>query len=186
MTVDANGIPLDSFVSQVRSTIQNDPLLVTIALVPLVFSLILLRRPKIQQKKKSGRLALIAISGASVAGFLFFILRPIPLSIFSTANFWVAFLGSTGVMIVLMYFMPGTLLEQRSPVSTKWTIAMILVALSPLAFTIVLLSLAGDTMFEKDFYTIAIIDGLLLGTIFGVSLGIAIKTLVKKVASTLY
>jgi len=184
MTVDANGIPLESFVSQVRSTIQNDPLLVTIALVPLVFSLILLRRPKIQ-KKKSGRLALIAISVASVAGFLFFILRPIPLSIFSTANFWVAFLGSTAVMIVLMYFMPGTLLEQRSPVSTKWTIAAILAALSPLAFTIVLLSLAGDTMFEKDFYTIAIIDGLLPGTIFGVSLGIAIKTLVKKVPSKL-
>ena len=184
MTVDANGIPLESFVSQVRSTIQNDPLLVTIALVPLVFSLILLRRPKIQ-KKKSGRLALIAISVASVAGFLFFILRPIPLSIFSTANFWVAFLGSTAVMIVLMYFMPGTLLEQRSPVSTKWTIAAILAALSPLAFTIVLLSLAGDTMFEKDFYTIAIIDGFQPGTIFGVSLGIAIKTLVKKVPSKL-
>src|SRR5207245_9598011 len=129
MTVDANGIPLDSFVSQVRSTIQNDPLLVTIALVPLVFSLILLRRPKIQQKKKSGRLALIAISVASVAGFLFFILRPIPLSIFSTANFLVAFLGSTAVMIVLMYFLQGTILELRCSIPTNWHIAAVIAAI---------------------------------------------------------
>jgi hypothetical protein len=35
-------------------------------------------------------------------------------------------------------------------------------------------------MFEKDFYTIALIDGLLLGSIFGASVGTAIKTLLRK------
>ncbi|TMI19859.1 hypothetical protein E6H36_13405 [Candidatus Bathyarchaeota archaeon] len=82
-------------------------------------------------------------------------------------------------MGVLFYFMPGTL-EQRPRVSTKWTIAAILAALSPLAIIIVLLFQAGDTMFEKDFYTIALIDGLLPGSIFGVSIGVAIKMLLGK------
>jgi len=65
-------------------------------------------------------------------------------------------------------------------VSTKWTIAAILAALSPLAIIIVLLFQAGDTMFEKDFYTIALIDGLLPGSISGVSIGVAIKMLLGK------
>ena len=179
MTVDANGVPLDSFVAQVTSTnFQNNSLFFPIAILPLVVSLIFLRRPKVQ-KNRSGKPALSAISVASVAAFLYFILRQTPQSIFSTANFWIAFLGYAGVMGVLFYFMPGTL-EQRPRVSTKWTIAAILAALSPLAIIIVLLFQAGDTMFEKDFYTIALIDGLLPGSIFGVSIGVAIKMLLRK------
>ena len=180
MTVDANGVPLDSFVAQLRSTsFQNNSLFFTIPLLPLVVSLAFIRRPKLR-RNRSGKLALSAISIASVAAFLYFVLRQTPPSIFSTANFWIAFLGYAGVMGVLFYFMPGTLLEQRPHVSTKWTIAAILAALSPLAIIIVLLFQAGDTMFEKDFYTIALIEGLLPGSIFGVSIGVAIKMLLRK------
>jgi hypothetical protein len=180
MTVDANGVPLGSFVAQVRSTnSQNNSFSFTVALLPLVASLIFLRRPKVQ-KNRSGKLVLSAISIASVAAFLYFLLRQTPLTIFSTTNFWIAFLGYAGVMGALLYFMPGTLLEQRPHISIKWTIAAVLAALSPLAIIIVLLFQAGDTMFEKDFYTIALIDGLLPGSICGVSIGAGIKILLRK------
>jgi hypothetical protein len=180
MTVDANGVPLDSFVAQVRSTnFQNNSLFFTIPLLPLVVSLVFLRRPRVQ-RNRSGKLALSAISIAIVAASLYFLLRQTPLSIFNATNFWIAFLGFAGVMGVLLYFMPGTLLERRPHVSAKWKIATILAAFSPFAIIIVLLFQAGDTMFEKDFYTIALIDGLLLGSIFGASIGVTIKTLLKK------
>jgi len=179
MTVDANGVQLDSFVSQVRSRIQNDSLLGIMVLAPAVLSMLLLQRPKIR-KMKSGKLALIAVWVVSVLVFMYFLLRRIPLSVFSTANFWTAFLVYTGVMGILLYFGPGTLLERPSHTSSKWSIAAILAVISTAAVIIGLLFQAGYTMFEKDFYTIAFIDGLFPGTIFGTSLGIALKTLVRK------
>jgi len=179
MTVDANGVPLDSFVSQVRSRIQNDSLLGILVLAPVVLSMLLLQRPKIR-KMKSGKLALIAVWVVSVLVFMYFLLRRIPLSVFSTANFWTAFLVYTGVMGILLYFGPGTHLERPSHTSSKWSIAAILAVISTAAVIIGLLFQAGYTMFEKDFYSIAFIDGLFPGTIFGTSLGIALKTLARK------
>jgi len=171
MTVDANGVPLDSFTSQVRSRIQNDSLLPILLLAPLLLSIIFLRKRKLQNQK-SGKLALTAIFLVAFGGFLYVLVQRTPLSVLSTINFWGGFLPFAGGMTVLLYFAPQPSIgREPSAYSTRYLLVAILVALSPLVLVLAVFSQTGDTMFEKDFYSVAFVDGLLPGELFGAFLG---------------
>ena len=182
MTVDADGVPLDEFVSMIRSRVWFVSLPTEWSLLAIPFLLLGLlgRTRRVKAWRFTRRLkpaGLVASYGLVLAATVY-LLETGSLSFLATLNFWLGFLAFGTLFLVFI----GVVVRQRDKYKRRigsaiFELLTCFLCFVPLVVILIVLFQAGYTMFEKDFFRLALIAGVLAGSAIGAVLGDAIPRL---------
>lgn len=182
MIVNADGVPLDQFVSLIHSTQQFVSLPTTWGWLAIPFLLLaLLGRSRRVREWRHARLLQIPwliIGYAAAVAWAVYFTETASFTFLTTLNFWIGFsvfgaLSFVGFGIVL----PRKEHYKRLVGETAFVLGWVLAAVSPVIVILVVLFQAGNTMFEKDFYGLALVHGVLTGPVIGAILGDTLQRL---------
>lgn len=168
MIIDANGVLLNEFVSQIKAkvwlTSWPQTLLPVAILLPFAG---LLSQYRKRQWPKIVRMLGIGAACVSALAYALLLLSMTSPVVLQATTFWVGFLSFAAGLFLLGSY--ASLHGKQSNVGRNrfLTVLASLTGVYPLVLIIAVLSQTGATMFEKNFEAVALIDGTLLGTLPG-------------------